>query len=92
MTESEAKQKICPVFSITARAMMAGSLNPENAEAQATAMQNASMCIGNKCMMWREIKHQQDYPTFKGTFTGEEMFTQQVDIIDYGGFCGLAGK
>jgi len=77
VTESEAKQKWCPYTQI--------ALGPSDEFGRAN-------CVGSKCAMWREIKYPQDHPTFKVTFTGEEIITQQVDIIDYGGFCGLAGK
>lgn len=49
-------------------------------------------CIGSDCAMWRAIRIPQDYPTYKVTFDGEHISSQQVDIVNYGGYCGLAGK
>ncbi len=90
MTEDEAKQKWCPmgrtlyqVGSVAAACNWFVNNHGENV---------ATRCIGSGCMMWRANKMPQDYPAYKVTFDGEMMSSQQVDIVDFGGYCGLGGK
>lgn len=85
MTEIEAKKRICPARLIGAMSMMAGSLDRNKADAQAAAVNAASMCIGSGCMLWRcNIKR---YPAHD---IGDGLIVGEATSVDY--YCGLAGK
>lgn len=76
MTEDEAKKKVCVVRLIGTQAMMAGQLDPKRADAIAVAINDAGMCIGSACMMWR-------WEPIYGQDSGDSIGS---------GYCGLAGK
>jgi hypothetical protein len=84
MTESEAKQKWCP--------MVKYELGGRAVNRDACYDNAGTHCIASDCAMWRVNRVPQDYPTIKVTFDGQQLSTQQVDIVDFGGYCGLAGK
>lgn len=87
MTEAEAKKKVCVFRLIGTQAMMAGQLEPKRADAIAVAINDAGMCIGSACMMWRWG----DYPNPRHSpymaTTEPATFKSTTD-----GHCGIAGK
>lgn len=83
MTESDAKQKWCPMVRQAGRD--GGSYN------RATSGANACNCIGSDCMMWRETE---PLRTMNGQHVpaGYERAYPEAVQMRKTGYCGLAGK
>ena len=85
MTEDEAKTKWCPHVRLTATGdpVNGGEWSTNRAD-QEIGLETVS-CIGSECMAWRRFKigqHQESCGPQGGYKT----------VVDYEGYCGLAGK
>ncbi len=89
MTETEAKQKWCPMGRTPARDEQGFAHSPAH-NRSADGLRNIGACIGSDCMMWRQtgtVKLVNGKPIRYGDNYPEESIEKIQE-----GYCGLAGK